>query len=150
MKKFKCSTVKGTQAQLFIKLFILVIVASGLLLLLILNGYDVILALLLASIPAIVLFLLIFVPMRKYSASSIEIADRQLNFFDKSDNLKFSILISDIANIKAEPYPNIYGDRDLNAKLTIKTKQGAVFTIILPEEGAKLIGDLALPSAINE
>ncbi len=148
MRKFKCNSIKGTQNQFFAKLIILFAAWIGLLLLLILNGYDVILALLLASIPAIVLFLLIFIPMRRYSASSIEIADRQINFFGKSGNLKFSIMIADIANIKAEPYPNIYGDRDLNAKLTIKTRQGDVFTIFLPEEGAKAIGDLALLSDV--
>lgn len=139
---------KGTPNQFFARLIVLSAAWTGLLLLLIVSGYDVILAFLLASIPAIVLFLLIFIPMRRYSAFSIEISDRQLNFFGKSDNLKFSIMNADILNIKLEPHLNIYGDRDLDAKLTIKTRQGDVFTIILPEEGAKTISDLVLPSAV--
>ena len=129
MKKFKCYTMKGTITQLLIKVFAIVILATTLVIFFTLNGYDVNFFLFFAVI-GISTLLLVFIPMLKYSAAFVEITDKELRFLDESNTVKFTIPIVDIESAKPEPYPNnIYGDSDLNTKLTVKTKSGQIFSI---------------------
>ena len=150
MKKFKCSTIKGTTTQLLIKVFAIVILATTLVIFFTLNGYDVNFFLFFAVI-GISTLLLVFIPMLKYSAAFVEITDKELRFLDESNTVKFTIPIVDIESAKPEPYPNnIYGDSDLNTKLTVKTKSGQIFSIFLPEEGTKYIGELVGKTVFDE
>jgi len=89
--------------------------------------------------------------MLKYSAAFVEITDKELRFLNNFNTVKFTIPIVDIESAKPEPYPNnIYGDSDLNTKLTVKTKSGQIFSIFLPEEGTKYIGELVGKTVFDE
>ena len=128
MKKFKCRTMKGTMTQFQIMIFAIMILATTLLIFFLLNKYDVNFALLLFFAVIGISIPLVIIPMRKYSSVAVEITDKELRFLNKSNTVKFTIPIVDIESAKPEPYPNnIYGDSDLNTKLTVKTKSGQIF-----------------------
>ena len=130
MKKFKCTTMKGTTTQLYIKFFAITILATTLLIFFIWNGYDVTLPALLFFAVIVLSISLAIMPTNKYSSVAVEITDKELRFLDESNTVKFTIPIVDIESAKPEPYPNnIYGDSDLNTKLTVKTKSGQIFSI---------------------
>ena len=74
MKKFKCHTTKGTNTQLFIKVFAIMMLATTLVIFFTLNGYDVnFAALSFFAVIGILLVLLVIIPMRKYSSVAVEI-----------------------------------------------------------------------------
>jgi len=126
------------------------ILATTLLIFFILNEYDVNFALLLFFAVIGISIPLVFIPMRKYSSFAVEITDKELRFLNKSNTVKFTIPIVDIESSKPEPNPIIYGDRDLNTRLTVKTKSGQIFSIFLPEEGAIYIGELVGKTVFDE
>jgi hypothetical protein len=141
---------KGTTTQLLIKVFAIVILATTLVIFFTLNGYDVNFFLFFAVI-GISTLLLVFIPMLKYSAAFVEITDKELRFLNESNTVTFTIPIADIESAKPEPNPNIYGDSDLNTKLTVKTKSGQIFSIFfLPEEGTIYIGELVGKTVFDE
>jgi len=150
MKKFKCRTMKGTLTQFYTKIFAIMILATTLVIFFLLNGYDVNFAALSFFAVIGISIPLVFIPMRKYSSVAVEITDKELRFLNKSNTVKFTIPIVDIESSKPEPHLNTYGDRDLNTKLTVKTKSGQIFSIFLPEEGAKYIGELVGKTVFDE
>jgi len=127
MKKFKCRTMKGTMTQFQIMIFAIMILATTLLIFFLLNKYDVNFALLLFFAVIGISIPLVIIPMRKYSSVAVEITDKELRFLNKSNTVKFTIPIVDIESAKPEPNPNIYVNRDLNTKLTVKLNQVKFF-----------------------
>ena len=127
MKKFKCRTMKGTMTQFQIMIFAIMILATTLLIFFLLNGYDVNFAALSFFAVIGISIPLVIIPMRKYSSVAVEITDKELRFLNKSNTVKFTIPIVDIESAKPEPNPNIYVNRDLNTKLTVKLNQVKFF-----------------------
>ena len=96
MKKFKCTTMKGTTTQLYIKFFAITILATTLLIFFIWNGYDVTLPALLFFAVIVLSISLAIMPTNKYSSVAVEITDKELRFLDESNTVKFTIPIVDI------------------------------------------------------
>ncbi len=132
----KCVTFKGTYIQMVLPIFAAMTLLIGLIVYMALNAAD-------AALPVIILGFLIFglliffvVKQTKYMFSSMELAENELKFFDKSGQFKYTIPIQDISAIRPAPFLSF---DELNAQLIITLKGGSNFTVLVNEEGRQLI-----------
>jgi hypothetical protein len=85
---------------------------------------------------------------KKYAAQSMEIAENELRFFDKSGALKFSLPFQDIQSMTPKPAMNIGIDTDLTMQVTIQLKSGTVITVLLTDAGYAQVGEKLKASPI--
>lgn len=139
MNTIKCASYRGNpKQQVMLLLLFSIFLASSTIFAILIFDVDLTVITPFIIFISVAFFVFIFMYFKKYAAQSMEIAENELRFFDKSCALKFSLPFRDIQSMTPKPAMNFGApdsDADLTMQVAIQLKSGTVITVLLTDAG---------------
>jgi len=152
MNTIKCASYRGNpKQQVMLLLLFSIFLASSTIFAILIFDVDLTVITPFIIFISVAFFVFIFMYFKKYAAQSMEIAENELRFFDKSGALKFSLPFRDIQSMTPKPAMNFGApdsDADLTMQVAIQLKSGTVITVLLTDAGYAQVGEKLKASPI--